>query len=69
MSRRCNEGEGAGGGEEGAGGGEEGAGGGEGVGGGREKELVQLVHELLQIKEEQEERMTIVKTKEEDTHK
>ena len=55
MSRRCNEGEGAGGGEEGAGGGEEGAGGGEeGAGGGREKELVQLVHELLQIKEEQE---------------
>ena len=30
---------------------------------------MQLVHEILQIKEEQEERITIVKTKKEDTHK
>ena len=35
----------------------------------RKKELVQLVHEILQIKEEQEERMTNVKAKEEDAHK
>ena len=35
----------------------------------RRRSRVQLVHEILQIKEEQEERMTIVKTKEEDTHK